>query len=148
MKFCKFHNGMIDEDENGPLQQLREKVKVPLKYLADMGREDGVCESNVARQHSMTLAALFERKTSTGGAMRLQWLVGNPGEHEPTMRDIKVALIEAMSHATTHKKFMLTFKRGDKWYVPCKAGKNCIRGNEDFHHVLMTVNGLRKLRER
>ena len=96
----------------------------------------------------MTLAVLFERKTSTGGAMRLQWLAGNPGEHEPTMGDIKAALIEAISHATTHKKFMLTFNGGDKWHVPCKAGKNCIRGNEDFCHVLMTVNGLGKLRER
>ena len=148
MKFCKFHNGMIDEDENGPLQQLREKVKVPLKSLVDMGREDGIYESNVVRQHSMTLAVLFERKTSTGGAIRLQWLVGNPGEYEPTLRDIKVALIEAMSHTTTHKKFMLSFKSDDKWYVPYKAGKNYIRGNADFYQVLMTVNGLRKLRER
>ena len=96
----------------------------------------------------LTLAVLFERKTSTGGATRLQWLVGNPGEYEPTMGDIKAALIEAMSHTTTHKRFMLTFKRGDKWHVPCKAGKNYVRGNEDFYHVLMTVNGLRKLRER
>ena len=84
------------------------------------------------RQHSMTLAVLFERKTSTGGAMRLQWLVGNPGEHEPTMGDIKAALVEAMSHATTHKKFMLTFKRGDKWCVPCKAGKNHVRETKIF----------------
>ena len=64
------------------------------------------------------------------------------------MRDIKVALIEAMSHTTTHKKFMLSFKSDDKWYVPYKAGKNYIRGNADFYQVLMTVNGLRKLRER
>ena len=147
MKFCKFHNGMIDEDENGSLEQLREKVKMPLKSLLGMGREDGICESNVARQFSMTLAALFERKTSSKGAMRLQWLVGSPGGYEPTMEDIKAALIEAMSHMT-HKKFMLTFKKGDKWHIPCKAGKNHIRGNEDFYHVLMTVNGLRKLRER
>ena len=64
------------------------------------------------------------------------------------MGDIKSALIEAMCHATTYKKFMLTFKKGDKWHIPCKAGKKHIRGNEDFYHALMTVNGLRKLRER
>ena len=81
------------------------------------------------------------------GAMRLQWLVGNPGGYEPTMGDIKAALIEAMSHMT-HAKFMLTFKKGDKWHIPCKAGKKNIRGNEDFYHALMTVEGLRKLRER
>ena len=75
------------------------------------------------------------------------WLAGNPGGCEPTMEDIKAALIEAMSHMT-HKKFMLTFKKGDKWHIPCKAGKNHIRGNEDFYQAKMTANGLRKLRER
>ena len=146
---CSAKNLKLTQVEHAcsPLEQLREKVKMPLKSLLDMGQEDGICESNVVRQFSMTLAVLFERKPSSKGAIRLQWLVGNPGGYEPTMEDIKAALIEAMSHMP-HKKFMLTFKRGDKWCVPCEAGKNCVRGNEDFYHVLMTVNGLRKLRER
>ena len=53
MKFCKWHNAELDEDEL--CLQSQENAKTPLKSMADMKKEDGIVDSNVIHIRTMTL---------------------------------------------------------------------------------------------
>ena len=62
------------------------------------------------------------------------------------LRQIKKALRGAMVGAPD--VFILTFKRGDRFTVPCRANDRAIRGNEDHCHVVMKTELLHRLKAR
>ena len=144
MKFCKWHNAELEESEL--CLQSQENVKMPLKSMADMKKEDGIVESNVIHIRTMTMELLFFHRCILGKTIRLQHLVGNPGIFQPTSQHVKAALREAMS-SVEHDWFLLAFNKGDKWKMQHKENHKMHKGNKDSFIVKLTVEQLDELHE-
>ena len=142
MKHCKFVHALINEEE--PFVQFREMVKMPLKTKRAMEEEDGIVDSDVARIRIMTLETLLSNNWARGEGIRLQFLEGNPGGLRLTLRQIKAATRAAMT-GLEHDYFMMTFKRGDRFIMPCKADNPCFAGDENHCHVANGPERLQRL---
>ena len=105
----------------------------------------GTVDSNVVRQRTATLEALFHESCACGEGIRLQFLEDNAGSLRVTLRQIKTAMRAAM-RGINRDNFVMTFKRNGRFIIPHKANNPNFRGDRNCHHALMTVDQLNKLK--
>ena len=115
-----------------------------------MSKQAMVAQGHTAPRNTtaqvMPLHMLFCKSCVQGMGIRLEFLRGNAGAQKATLKKIKAALVAVMN-MVDRNGFVLTFKRGDKFIVKCKANNEDFVGNGDCCHVRMMADKLNKLKQ-
>ena len=115
------NNKNQNKQDRQPCLQLHVLAGIVISSKEPGNQVDEVSQRG-CMQRATTLETLFHRLCSDGDGIRLQFLEGNPGGLRLTLRQIKAATRAAMT-GLEQDYFVMTFKRGDRFIIPCKQGK-------------------------
>ena len=137
---------LLDSSDSGEIHVSFDHAPF-FHFLSKLLDKLEIVDSKTARQRTMTLETSFHKLCANGEGIRLQFLEGNAGALKATLRQIKAGTRAAMT-GLGRDHFMMTFKSGDRFIIPCKANNPNFRGDENCYHTLMATDKLNELRER